>query len=260
LSEKSATAHEGEVQIVVLIKASPEIGQKHGETVCVAGIDAYGNWHRLYPVPFKDLRPDQRFNRWDIIQVRWRRPRDDDRPESKRIDPASLRVVSRATESERPGLVSRALVMSIETEMVQGRSLALIRPENPQFRIRRMTDVELAKSTRRRAEILEQGDMFSRSLIAPQPPPYVFLYRFDHGGRSREHICIDWETEETFFKWRRQYGEKQTLLQMEQRWGVDIPKKGVVFAMGTHRVKMFKSWLLSGIIQAKEPQQSYLLV
>lgn len=248
----------GELEVVVLIKAAPEIGQKHGETVCVAGVDAYGKWHRLYPVPFKDLAQDQRFARWDRIRFRWRKPIGDDRPESKRIIPESLRIVSKVTGDERSEVAARSVVKSLEEEYSAGRSLALIRPENPTFLIRRLTENEVVKSSRRRAELVNQIDMFAPSLIAREAPPFSFSYRFGHSGATRTHVCIDWETEQTFLKWRREYGEDSTLTRMKERWGIEIPSRGVVFAMGTHRVKMFRSWLLSGVIQAREPKQAAL--
>lgn len=49
------SAHDGEVEVIVVIKAAPEIGQRHGESVCVAGIDDYGRWHRLYPPSISGL-------------------------------------------------------------------------------------------------------------------------------------------------------------------------------------------------------------
>jgi hypothetical protein len=255
-----ASSHEGELEVVVLIKAAPEIGQRHGETVCVAGVDAYGKWHRLYPVPYRDLTPSQKFVRWDRIRVRWRAPTDDDRVESKRIDPSGLQIVSKVTGTERAEVAARAVVSSLDTEMQAGRSLALIRPQNVEFLVRRLSQQELAKSARRRAELIGQVDMFAPSLIAKEPPPYAFYYRFDHAGQRRTHICIDWETEQTFLSWRSRYGETETLNLMKDRWGSELPAKGLVLAMGTHRVRMFNSWLLSGVIQAPELAQMSLVL
>src|SRR4051794_1133840 len=41
------------LQVLITVKASPEIGRTHGETVCVAGIRLDGDerrWIRLFPV------------------------------------------------------------------------------------------------------------------------------------------------------------------------------------------------------------------
>jgi len=254
-----AFSFEGETDVVVLIKAAPEIGRTHGETVCVAGIDRLGAWHRLYPVPYKDLLPNQRFSRWDIIRVRWRRPSTDDRVESKRIDPQTLRIVGSVPSREWPSFIERAEALSLEEEDRCGRSLALIRPESPRFLIRRLTLKELEKSQRRRDSLHAQADMFSNPEIPKEAPPYRFSFQFRHAGKTREHQCIDWETEQTFFKWRNKYGEAQALEFMKETWG-HFDDHGLVFAMGTHRVKHWKTWLLSSLIRAPRTAQAQLIL
>lgn len=46
---------QGTSEAVILVKASPQVGKKHGETVCCAGVDDKGQWVRLYPVTFRTL-------------------------------------------------------------------------------------------------------------------------------------------------------------------------------------------------------------
>jgi hypothetical protein len=246
----------------VIVKAAPETGQTHGETVCVAGIDVYGNWHRLYPMPFKLLTGAQRFNRWDIIRTRWRSavPKDM-RTESKRIDHESLVKVRELKKSERHEFARRAIVESLSEEKSKGRSFALIRPENPEFIIRPLSDTAKAKNQMRRDTLLSQTDMFSgdSTVLTPKIAPYSFHYRFVHEGKILTHTCIDWETERTFFKWRGKYGEEETLRMMRQRWGQEIPQRGIAFAMGTHRVTKFNKWLLSGVIRVDQSAQASLI-
>ena len=50
-----------ETEAIVIIKAAPQVGEKHGETVCCAGIGLDGHWLRLYPVPFRDLEKKNNF-------------------------------------------------------------------------------------------------------------------------------------------------------------------------------------------------------
>ena len=40
-------------RVIVLAKTYPELSSKHGPIVCVAGVNEYGEWRRLYPIPFK---------------------------------------------------------------------------------------------------------------------------------------------------------------------------------------------------------------
>ncbi len=230
--------------------------------MCVAGIDIYGNWHRLYPMPFKHLRSEQRFNRWDFISTRWRSaaPKDK-RPESKRVDHESLVKTRVLKKSERHEFARRAIVDSLSEVISKGRSFALIRPENPEFFVRPLNDAAKTKNQRRRDTLLSQTDMFSgdSTVLTSDVAPYSFHYRFVHEGKTLTHTCIDWETERTFFKWRDQYGEEETLRKMRDKWGQDMPARGIAFAMGTHRVTKFNRWLLSGVIRVDRSAQPNLI-
>lgn len=243
----------------IIIKAAPVIGAKHGETVCVACIDYDGSWHRLYPVPFKDLKPEQRFKRWDLIEVDWYEPKDDKRTESKRIKSPTLRVVGSVPPRERHSFARRAVVASLKEQKALGRSFALIRPDSPTFRIEKKSQSEIAKEVRRRAQFIRQADLFGSSVIDERTIPYKFVFRYRHDGVIWNSSCIDWETEATFFKWRDTYGEEIALKNMQERFGGDLVEQGVAFAMGTHRVPKFDRWLLSGLIRAPESRQATLL-
>jgi hypothetical protein len=61
---------EGEAEAIILVKATPHISQKYGETVCCAGVTLTGEWLRLYPVTFRRLEDAKRFGRWDHIRFR----------------------------------------------------------------------------------------------------------------------------------------------------------------------------------------------
>lgn len=213
-------------------------------------------------MPFKLLSNAQRFNRWDIISTRWRSAAPKDmRPESKRIDHMSLVRVRQVKPSERHEFARRAIVESLSEEKEKGRSFALIRPENPEFVIRQLSDAAKTKNQRRRDTLLSQTDMFSgdSTVLTPDVAPYSFHYRFEHEGKTLTHTCIDWETEHTFFKWREMHGEEKTLRMMRDKWGKDMPSRGIAFAMGTHRVTKFNKWLLSGVIRVDRSVQPNLI-
>lgn len=213
-------------------------------------------------MPFKLLSDAQRFNRWDVISIRWRSAAPKDmRPESKRVDHKSLVKVRQVKKSERHEFARRAIVESLSNEKEKGRSFALIRPENPEFIVRPLSDVARTKNQRRRDMLLSQADMFSddSTVLTPDVAPYSFHYRFVHEGKTLTHTCIDWETERTFFKWRHQYGEEETLRMMRETWGRYMPERGVAVAMGTHRVTKFNKWLLSGVVRVDRSTQASLI-
>ena len=125
----------GNTEAVVIVKAAPQVGRRHGETVCCAGIDLYGNWFRLYPVSFRTLEQSKKFGRWDQIKFNWRLPNDDRRVESRRVDQQSIEIVGRLRKSERDAFLGKAVVTSLNREREAGKSFALLKPEILAFKI-----------------------------------------------------------------------------------------------------------------------------
>ncbi len=55
------------IELIVTVKAYPNISQRYGEVVCVAGIrtDVEPNrWVRLFPIQFRDLEFSKRFKKY----------------------------------------------------------------------------------------------------------------------------------------------------------------------------------------------------
>lgn len=245
----------GTDEAVVIVKAAPQIGQKHGETICCAAIDLHGNWLRLYPVSFRNLDDGRKFGRWDRIKFRWRLPKDDGRPESRRIDQESLEIVGQLKSRERYPFLSRRIVTSLDREREEGRSFALLKPEILDFNIERKPHEKIAKEAAAIEHLLKQDDLFNTQPIIPRKPcPMEFRYRYRTNDGERTGTCQDWETEATFFRWRELYGEERTLAEMRKVFGEDYPAKGVLFAMGTHSLYP-DTWLMNGIIRLDELPQ-----
>lgn len=248
----------GEAETIVLIKAAPVIGKKHGETVCCAGIDVYGRWHRMFPVSFRLLEDAKRFRRWDIVRYRWRRPTDDDRIESRHVDSQSLAICGSMKKSERASFLDRHIVTSLRAEAEAGRSLALLRPTIKEFLIIEKPKAELEAEQRKIDNYHAQTDMFAPPPGVPRVAcPYKFRYLYATDDGERTGTCQDWETEATFYKWRLNRGEKAALDDMREVFGNRLPKQGLYFAMGTHSLHR-DTWLINGLIQLTATDQPSL--
>jgi hypothetical protein len=241
------SSQSGEAEAVILIKASPNAGQS-SETVCCAGIDARGNWLRLFPVVFRRLDQAQQFRRWDRVRFRWRRPRSDFRIESRRVEEDSLEIVGSLKEGERARFLSSSIVTSTDREREQGRSLALLRAEIIEFKFERKPVAEIAAEQSRFDQLRRQQDLFSRQVGAYEACPFRFKYRYRSEDGDREGTCQDWETDATFFKWSKTYGEQGALDRMAERFGVKYPRNGMLLAMGTHS-RWPDQWLINGVIR-----------
>ncbi|MCA0047522.1 hypothetical protein LB577_11255 [Mesorhizobium sp. B283B1A] len=237
---------------VILVKAAPRVGETHGELVCCAGLDFNGNWIRLYPVAFRTLEDAQKFGRWDTIEYGWSLPKGDQRSESRRLEHKSLVITGSLSEKSRAQFLARHVVPSLNTELEEGRSLALIRPKNPEFVIERK-DVATFENEKARFRLWhdqEANSLFGflgKSLVPYEPAPFLFKYKYETADGAREGTCQDWEIEATFLKWQRIYGETDTLRKMTERFGVEYSRKGFVLAMGTH--KAYPQWLINGVIR-----------
>lgn len=250
--EPNGTLEHKDDEAFVVVKAAPRVSQQYGATVCCAAIDRNGQWVRLYPVSFRYPEERQKFRRWDRLQYRWRLPRAvaDRRSESRRVDDRSIEIVGRLPHAERTPLIHRTSVTSLRAEFDAGRSLALLKMEFIDFRIEKRTREEIDRELASRRAIREQGDMFQSSEnVSGDASPFLFKYTYRDDDGVHTGTCQDWETEATFLKRRSEFGsEKQALDWMYEKFGVELPRSGIVLAMGTHKRRL-NQWLINGIVQ-----------
>ena len=69
-------------KVLITVKTYPTISSKYKETVCTAGLREDGSWVRIYPVPFRQLHDDEKYKKFDWIQVDLERNYQDERTES----------------------------------------------------------------------------------------------------------------------------------------------------------------------------------
>ncbi|MBF0268433.1 MAG: hypothetical protein HQL44_07555 [Alphaproteobacteria bacterium] len=238
---------------MVLVKALPHAGKKHGETVCCAGVTLQGEWRRQFPIPFRRLQ--EKFSRWDIIEYEYIFPKDDKRPESRRVQVDSIKVIKNVPTGERAAFLSPVLVASTSVAADRGQTLALIRPKKVRFKWKLKTEREISEERQAYHEAARQESFFDESLAALQPCPFAFKFNYeDEKGKPHESTCDDWETAATFFKFEREYGKEAALEKMKKIFEHEYPSKGMAFGMGVHS-RYPDIWLLVGVLRLDEPHQ-----
>src|SRR5664279_1952381 len=78
-----------QVEVMVLVKATPQPSTKYGDTVCVAGAllgQGPVRWIRLYPIPFRYLESAAKFRKYENVKVALRPTAGDYRPESAKVN------------------------------------------------------------------------------------------------------------------------------------------------------------------------------
>jgi hypothetical protein len=243
-----------EEEVVVLVKAIPQVGSKHGETVCCAGVTRDFQWRRLYPVRFRHLDQENKFARWQFVGYRAHRPERDTRDESRRIYEESIVPRHVLPERERAAFIGRLTRPSAKHAQQLGQSLTIVRPKNFEFSIKPRKPSDYEALRRAYAQASNQTSWLDKELAAFDPPKFHFRLQFEDADGKHQHECGDWETIATFTKWRTQYGEERAIRDLTTKYNEEYQSKGMVVALGTMH-KRPRQWILLGIIRADETEQ-----
>lgn len=256
-------------RVIVLAKTYPELSTKHGPLVCVAGVNEYREWRRLYPIPFKIWLDDKysglRFRKWDIIEVEVsdRPPPHDKRHESRKVlNWESIRVVDHIESWEaRLAIISELLDSDVEAIIESGRSLGVIKPavvydfyDKPRRRLREEAEKEVLKKMDEAdatLTLLEYVRIRDKNILPEVSEPDVKIeetpwigYRFRCGNplcRGHEMMVIDWEAQELFRKYKTVDGPVKQKLFNEL-----VFQRDLYFIIG-NTWKYHKSFMIIGL-------------
>ncbi len=243
----------GREKVLILVKALPHVGEKHGETVCCAGVTENGEWRRQYPIHFRNLK--SKFKRWQWIEYDWILPRDDARSESRRVQEDTIAIEGEMPSSQRARFLAPIVVRSTDEAVARNQTLALIRPKDVRFHFHKKTAKDIKKEREAYAVAASQKSFFDDELKALDPCPYAFKFDYrTEDGKPHNATCDDWETSAMFYNFQNRYGENDALAIMDKTFNEEYPSKGMVFAMGTHSRRP-QQWLLVGVIRLDEIAQ-----
>lgn len=232
-------------KILIVTKTYPSISLKYRETVCTAGIlldddETPVQWIRIYPVRFRLLDIDQRYQKWSIISAKIERNDKDYRSESYRIDDNSIEIIrkvdSRDNWAERKKFVLPLQFRSIQQIKEQNKSLGIIKP------------VEIVKSywesderewNPKQQAVLDQLDLFEPKQEL-EKIPYKFGYKFiEEDEKIHRYSIIDWEIQELYRKCKNKSKqvnmedkEKEAIEKVKQKLDEFLSEKDLYFIVG----------------------------
>ena len=203
-------------RVYVLVKAYPQPSLAYQETVCCAGISDEGEFVRLYPIRFRMLKPEARFDRFDLIEVQGEAPRGDYRPESFHVDEGSIRVVKRAagsTPESKAGLwlphVSESLPALREANVDRRVSLGIVRPDARTVKFSWESAAKADQSDREITTALRhQTSLIEQPLKPLADPEYSFVYTYQSGGKKSRGQIHDWEVQAAYWEFKKRYADR----------------------------------------------------
>ena len=229
---------------LIVVRTYPVPAKKGVEVSCTAAITDNGEWLRLFPVPWRLLDKDQRFRKYQWVNVTVTKA-SDHRPESYKLRPDGIDIVSEPLPTVNRWQARKNVVFPLRACclccLIAQRNehghptLGIFRPayirqlvitpeKNPNW-----TDDELG--------FLRQGHLFVKSPNEElKKIPFKFRYEFNcpHDFcQGHKLSSTDWEMGESYRKWKTAYGDNWEE-KFRQRYETDmIQKYDTHFYVGT---------------------------
>ena len=253
---------------LIVVRTYPTPAKSGVEVSCTAAITDKGEWLRLFPVPWRYLPEHQQFRKYQWVEVTVTKA-SDPRPESYKIKPDGIKVVSNPLSTAREWRDRKEVVLPLKAHCLcclqkerdeKGHpTLGIFRPKS----IQRLTITrESSAWTESQLAVLRQGDLFAKppnSELEKIPFSFRYEFRCDHEECSgHKIICTDWEMGESYRKWRKVYGGDWEL-KFRARYETEmIEKYDTHFYVGTLHQHPH-TWIIVGLFYPPQPASGPLL-
>jgi hypothetical protein len=241
--------------VLITVRTYPVPSHKGIEVSCTAGITDEGKWIRLFPVPYRFLDADKRFQKYQWIKVSTIKAQNDRRPESFKLNVDSIEIGESVSASngwrDRRGFIGPLIQESLcQIQMARNSAgyptLGIFRPKIKRLLIE-ATDVEWTPQ--------QLSDLKQRLLFNENPSqtlekiPFNFRYEFScsHMGCPGHSLsCMDWEMGQSYRSWKRKYGDDWEAAFRNRYEQEMISKYDTHFYVGTiHQYP--NAWIIVGL-------------
>jgi hypothetical protein len=193
-------------RILITVKTYPTLSSKYGELVCTAGFREDGTWVRIYPMPFRKKPNDQRYKKYDWIEIDLVKNEKDYRPESYRpfSHDSEIKILDHITTKDNWAKRKKFVLGKVDNNLRElitrsqdkniCTSLAVFKPS----KILDFTIEEVEREwDKTKVEKLLQEELFQQSenpFDVVEKLPYKFSYVFeDIEGKKSKLMIEDWE-------------------------------------------------------------------
>jgi hypothetical protein len=247
-------------RVLITVRTYPTPATKSLETSCTGGITADGKWIRLFPMPYRDLKPAQKFSKYQWIETRVQKAKNDSRVESFNPDRDSIKPVSGVLSTDNEWQARKDLIFPLKAHCLcclKRQRDEHLEPTLGIFKPGKIERLEIdrddAEWTEEQKAILRQGSLFdTEPKETLEKIPFKFRYRFkcaDSACPKDGHtlLCTDWEMGESYRKWRRDYGENGWEAAFKKRYEKEmIGRFDTHFYVGTlHQYP--DTWIIVGL-------------
>jgi hypothetical protein len=248
-------------RVLVTAKTYPTPASKGAEVSCTAGVTDEGKWIRLFPIPFRFMGGNQRFKKYQWIEVAATKSSPDPRKESFVVDIDTLKIVSNPLPTSGAWKARKEIILPLEAPSLcylkrsrrkTGDTLGIFKPKTIHKFIIEPDTPDWTPAERKK---LLQYSLYDKHPLQPlEKIPYKFSYTFtcnEANCKGHKLICVDWELGQAYRQWRQKYGTDWERV-MIKRFETDvILKYDTYFFVGTiHGYP--GTWIIIGLFYPPE--------
>jgi hypothetical protein len=252
---------------LIVVRTYPSPARSGVEVSCTAAITDKGEWLRLFPVPYRFLDHDKRFRKYQWVEVGVTKAKDH-RPESYKLRGDSIKILTDPLPTANEWQARKEVIFPLRAhsmcELQRGQkergypTLGIFRPKAIE---RLIIKEEPAEWTPAQQAILRQGHLWEKApAVELEKVPFSFRYQFrcdesDCTGHTMK--CVDWEIEESWRRWSRQYGDEWEA-KFRQKYETEmIERFDTHFYVGTVH-KHPDAWIIVGLFYPPKPKDGAL--
>lgn len=250
-------------KVFITVKTYPTLSKKYDELVCTAGILDDGSWARVYPLPFRKLDYENRYKKYQWMELPLVKNQSDPRPESYKItniEQVNLigeLIGTKGAWAERKHIIFEKNEvysdLSILIEKANNNnelSIAIFKPTEILELVIEETDREwnseslkLLKDKARQMSLFQTQEELEREFLIVDKLPYKFSYRFrDCNGKESKLMIEDWEIGMLYWNCLKQTegDESEALGLVKRKYLDEFSNKELFLFLGTTR--QFHGW------------------
>jgi hypothetical protein len=247
---------------LIVVRTYPTPAKSGVEVSCTAAVTDKGEWLRLFPVPWRLLAEDQRFRKYQWVEVAVTKARDP-RPESYKLKPDGIKILSEPLSTANAWQARKEVVLPLRSHCLcclqrqrDSRGYPTLGIFRPKVIERLVITPESPNWTDAQLGLLRQGHLFVENPKKElEKIPFSFRYEFrceDDGCSGHKMICTDWGMGQSYRKWKADYGDEWEA-KFRQRYETEmIQKNDTHFYVGTLHVHPHV-WIIVGLFYPPRP-------
>jgi len=249
-------------KIFITVKTYPTLSKKYDELVCTAGILDDGSWARIYPLPFRKLDYENRYRKYQWMELQLQKNTSDPRPETyKVVNIPQIKLIGEPIGTKRNWQERKRIIFGRNqahtdlSELIKlanrnELSLAVFKPEKIIEFVVEATErnwskdkLALLKAKASQLSLFQTEEEVKKEFSVVDKLPYKFFYRFcDKKGREARLMIEDWEIGMLYWNCLAQSGgnEQEAVSKVKKKYFDLFIKLDIHFFLGT--TKRFHGW------------------